>query len=149
MACIRRANLDAFWSRSADTVSSHVGQVKMMISLADLVGIRPPIPSPGPLPAFDHCGYGVAVEMLLKSRLPGTYHSTHQQWDTIRKLRTAYTNSVRASGKANTSVNAVCDGEKERVTRDSATTLARRCGSCASSPDVNAGWDRIGDLTER
>ena len=124
MACIRRANLN--WSRSSNTVSGHVGQVQMMISLADLVVIRSPIPSPGPLPAFDHCGNGVAVEVLLKSRMPGTYHSTHQQWDTIRKLQTAYTKGMRASGKANTSVTAVCDGEgksHQRLSDDPCASL--------------------------
>jgi hypothetical protein len=117
LACIRRANLDAFWSRSSETVASHVGQVRMMLTLADLVGIQPPIPAPGPLPSFDHCGYGVAVEMLLKSRMPGTYHSTHQQWDTVRKLRTAYGNGVRASGAANASVTSVVDGDGKNYQR--------------------------------
>lgn len=117
LACIRRANLDAFWSRSSETVSSHVGQVRSMLALADLVGIRPPIPAPGPLPSFDHCGYGVAIAMLLKSRMPGTYHSSHQQWDTVRKLRTAYGNGVRASGAANVSVTSVCDGEGKNYQR--------------------------------
>jgi hypothetical protein len=117
LACIRRANLDAFWSRSSDTVTGHLGQIRMKLALADLVGTRPTIPAPGPLPPFDHCGYGVAVEMLLKSRMPGTYHTTHQQWDTIRKLVTAYGNSVRASGSANSSVLSLSDGEGKNYQR--------------------------------
>jgi hypothetical protein len=117
LACIRRANLDAFWSRSSDTVSQHVSQVKMGIAMSELVGLVPTIPSPGPLPSHDHCGYGVAIQMLLKSRLPGSYHSTHQQWDTIRKLRTAYGNQVRASGDANESVISMCDGEGKNYQR--------------------------------
>jgi hypothetical protein len=38
LACIRRANLDAFWSRSADTVTGHVGQIRMKMAMADLLG---------------------------------------------------------------------------------------------------------------
>ena len=117
LACIRRANLDAFWSRSTETVTGHVGQIRMKMAMADLLGTKPTIPAPGPLPAFDHCGYGVAVELLAKSRMPGTYHSTHQQWDTLRKLITAYGNSVRASGAANSSVLSMCDGEGKSYQR--------------------------------
>jgi len=117
LACIRRANLDAFWSRSSDTVSGHVGQVRMMLMLSKLVGIEPLIPSPGPLPPFDHCGYTVAINMLLKSRMAGKYHSDHQQWDTLRKLRTAYGNAVRASAEANASVTSVSDGEGKNYQR--------------------------------
>ena len=89
--CVQEANLDAFFSSISDIlVASQVGQVQMMLALADLIGIHPHILAPGPLPLFDHCGNGVVGEMLLKSRIPsGTYHSTHQQgWDTIQKLQT-------------------------------------------------------------
>ena len=87
----------------------------MKMAKADLLGIKPTFPAPGPLPAFDPCGYGVAVELLAKSRIPGTYHSTHQQWDTLRKLITAYGNSVRASGAANSLVLSRCAMKKEEV----------------------------------
>ena len=117
LACIRRANLDAFWSRSSDTVKQHLGQVRMGMAMSAIVGLAPPIPSPGPLPSFDHCGCGVAIQMLLKSRMPGKYHSSHQQWDTIRKMKTAYGNQVRASGKANASVISMCDGEGKHYQR--------------------------------
>ena len=85
--------------------------------MADLLGTQPAIPALGPLPAFDHCGYGVTVELLAKSQMPGTYHSPHQQWDTLRKLITAYGNSVQASGAANSSVLSMCDGEGKSYQR--------------------------------
>ena len=59
----------------------------------------------------DHCDHGVVVKMLLNSRMPGTCHSTHQQWDTIWKLQTACDNGVRASGAVSASVTSACDGE--------------------------------------
>jgi hypothetical protein len=117
LACIRRANLDTFWSRTSDTVTNHRGQVKMGIALSKMVGIPPPYPDPGPLPPYDHCGYGVAIQMLLKSRQPGTYHTCHQEWETIRKMRTAYTNQVRASGSANASALSMSDGDGKNYQR--------------------------------
>jgi hypothetical protein len=117
LACIRRENLDSFWSRSSETVKKHLGPVRMGIQMASLVGIPPPIPPPSPLPDFDYCGYGVAIQMLLKSRLVGKYHTTHQQWDTIHKLRTAYGNQVRASGASNASVWLLCNGEGKNYQR--------------------------------
>jgi hypothetical protein len=98
----------------------------MGIQMASLVGIPPPIPPPGPPSDFDHCGYGVAIQMLLKSRLAGKYHTIHQQWDTIRKLRTAYGNQVRASGVYNASVELMCDGEGknyQRLSDDPCTSM--------------------------
>ena len=103
MACIRRANLDAFWSRARSTANSQAALIKKGIDLSAEVGLDPPYHEPGPLPGFDHCGYGVAIQMLLKSRESGKYHTSHQQWDTIRRLSVAYNNQVRASGAANSS----------------------------------------------
>ena len=48
-------------------VTGHVGQIRMKMAMADLLGTQPTIPAPGPLLVFDHCGYGVAVELLAKS----------------------------------------------------------------------------------
>jgi hypothetical protein len=126
LACVRRANLHAFWSRSTDAVTGHVGQIRMKMAMADLLGTRPTVPAPGPLPAYDHCGHGVAVESLAKSRMPGKHHSTHQQWDAVRKLITAYGNAVRASGAANFSVLSVCDGKgknHQRLSDDPCASL--------------------------
>jgi hypothetical protein len=117
LACIRRANLDAFWSRSSDTVTKHRGQVKIGIAISAMVGLTPPYPPPGPLPSFDHCGYGIAIQMLIKSRQPGKYHSCHQEWETIRKMRTAYTNQVRSSKAANESALSMSDGEGKNYQR--------------------------------
>jgi hypothetical protein len=50
LACIRRATLDSFWSRSTNTVIKHRGQVKIGIALSRLVNLPAPCPSPGPLP---------------------------------------------------------------------------------------------------
>jgi hypothetical protein len=117
MACIRRANLDAFWSRASSTVMSNARLIDESIELSQLVGIDPPFVPMGPLPTSDHCGYGMAVLILLKSRSPGRYHTSHQQWETIRKFRTAYGNQIRAGAVANSSSFSVGDAEGKHYSR--------------------------------
>ena len=135
MACLRRATLDAFWSRSGSTVNGQASLIKKGISLARSVGMEPPYHEPGPLPLFDHCGYVVAVQVLLKSREAGRYHSSHQQWDTIRRLIVAYRNQIRAGGVANSSSLSVgeSDGKKySRICEDPCSSLwfARFTAGC-------------------
>ena len=65
------------------------------------LGFEPPYEPPGPLPAFDHCGYMVAILMVVKSLRAGRNASTHIQWDTIRRLRSTHSNQSRASKEAN------------------------------------------------
>ena len=50
---------------------------------------------------YDHCGYEVAVGMLLYSTRPGRYSNTHLQFDTVRKLRSSYSDFIRASPNSN------------------------------------------------
>ena len=126
MACIRRATLDAFCSRAASTINGQSTALKKGIALSEEAGLTPPYHEPGPLPDFDHCGYGVAIQLLLKSREVGKYHSSHQQWDTIRKMSVAYRNQVRASGVANSSTLSVgeADGKKyARICEDPCSSL--------------------------
>ena len=126
MACIRRATLDAFWSRAGSTVNGQATLIQKGMALSKLVGLEPPYLEPGPLPAYDHCGYGVAIQLLLKSREAGKYHSSHQQWDTVRRMSVAYRNQVRASGVANSSTLSVgeADGKKySRICEDPCSSL--------------------------
>jgi hypothetical protein len=117
MACIRRANLDAFWSGATSTVMTNARLIDESADLAKLVGIDPPLVPMGPLPAGDHCGCGMAALILLKSRRPGKHHSSHQQRETIRKFRTAYGNQIRAGAVANSSTFSVGDAEGEHYSR--------------------------------
>jgi hypothetical protein len=74
----------------------------------------------GPMPSYDHCGYEVAIQMLLNSRSPGRYSKNYCQWDTIRKIRTAYANQVRASPEANQKAISMGDqdGKYQRLSTD-------------------------------
>ena len=97
LCCIRRVNLDAFWSRASKTVRATKGEVNQMLRLWDKVGIVPTFQPLGPFPVGDTMGYGLAIAMVLKSLEPGKYNSNHQQFETIRHLRSGFSNVYATS----------------------------------------------------
>lgn len=125
MACIRRINLDAFWSRATSTVNANRSRIKNMLELANSVGLNGPFEYNMALPGYDHCGYQVAVLMILKSKQAGRYASDHVQWDTIRRTRTTYSNHYKASPEANVEVWALSDerGMAQRMSQDICSSL--------------------------
>jgi hypothetical protein len=125
LACIRRANLDSFWSRATSTVVANGDRVKAALRLSESVGLDGPYESKGSLPDFDHCGYEVAVQMLLASQKPGRYSKNYSQWDTIRKIRTVYSNQYKSSAHYNTTVWALGDerGQATRLINDRCSSL--------------------------
>jgi hypothetical protein len=101
LACIRRANLDSFWSRAKSTVLANRDKVAFGIKMSATMGLLGPYKSNGSLPEDNHCGYEVAFEMLLHSQRPGSYSESYTPFETVRKLRSAFSNHCRASAKAN------------------------------------------------
>ncbi|KAL7558571.1 hypothetical protein ACA910_013097 [Epithemia clementina (nom. ined.)] len=95
-ACIGRVNLDAMWSRASSTVEKNVGLVKHMAKHGQTLGLTSMFEPPGPLPEFDHCGYQVAITMVLASMEGGNHSQHHLQWDTVRRFWSAYSNQVWA-----------------------------------------------------
>ena len=96
------------WGTSKGTVSTNKGNIKKGLILCKELNIKPPYPDLGPFPVGDGVGFTVALQMLKASRLPGKYSATHQQFDSIRSLRSAYSNLFEAGWKA---------GEERRVMR--------------------------------
>jgi hypothetical protein len=96
-----RANLDSFWSRAKSTVLANCDKVAFGIKMSATMGLLGPYESDGSLPEDDHCGYEVAFKMLLHSRRPGSYSESYMQFETVRKLRSTFSNHCRASAKAN------------------------------------------------
>jgi len=117
LATIRRMILDAFWSRACSTVKSNAKVIQKGCELSASLGLDPPYLEPGPLPSFDHCGYGVALQMLLASQEPGRYSTAYKQFDTIRRFKTCYGNQIRASGQANAVVTAIGDSDGKSYQR--------------------------------
>lgn len=120
LACIRRVNLDAFWSRATSTVNAQRRLVERSVDLSRQLGLEPLFPNQGPLPGGDHCGYTVAIQMVYSSISQGRYSETHLEFDTIRRLRTVHTNYFRTIGRASGSVLAMVgeDGRSRRFTTD-------------------------------
>jgi hypothetical protein len=57
LACVRRMNLDAFWSRARDNVHGNRDKLADKLALSRLVGLQGPCIHDGPYPGYDHCGY--------------------------------------------------------------------------------------------
>lgn len=61
----------------------------------------------GPFPVRDSLGMGVAIAMLVKSREPGRYQMSHQQFETIWKLRAGFSKFFMASKEGVLSLRSV------------------------------------------
>ena len=96
-AFIRRANLDLFWSRASDTVDKSRLGINRIIKDSISMGFEPSFHPIGPWPVKDECGFGIALITLKASLNPGKNVSSYTQYDTIRKLSSAYTNQFEAS----------------------------------------------------
>ena len=89
MSYIRRVNLDVCWAREPTTVEKNLDQLKFMVSTATKMSMKVPLPSVIPWPICDDFGMGICVMQLVKSRGKGRNAKSHNQFATIRKLRSA------------------------------------------------------------
>ena len=125
MATIRRMILDSFWSRESSTVKANLRKAKIMIECANTVGLPGPFMVSIPPMPFDHCGYQVAIIILLLSRRPGKYSASYSQYETIRSYRAIYSNFIRASGRNNNITKSLGDfnGNYQRIVEDECASL--------------------------
>jgi hypothetical protein len=86
--CIRRASLDAFWSKEDSTVQGTRSSIKAAILKADMIGGDKIFPALGPLPLKDVDGMGAAALQLLKTLDPGI-NEPLVQYSTATKMTTA------------------------------------------------------------
>ena len=92
LLCIRRANLDAFWSRERSTVASNLKEAKRYIENLKLMGLETiAFPPKGPHSRSDSWGMAVACGFLLRSKDRGR-NSRHVQFETVRRTRSMYSN---------------------------------------------------------
>ena len=91
LMCIRRANLDAFWSRESSTVEANRREGARVLALSERLGIDNPYPERKPFPVEDTFGMLIACQSLLRSLDAGVNTRTIQ-FETMRKLRTHYSN---------------------------------------------------------
>ncbi len=96
LCCIRRVNIDAMRGRESSTVAATLRAMGHMVKMWTRVRLTPSFPPLGPYPVAVSFGFSVAIAIVMKSLEPGKY-ALHQQFETIRKLRGAYSNVFMAS----------------------------------------------------
>ena len=94
---LRRANLDAFWSRAPSTVLNNTRGLKKLWTIGtQTLGLEKVLPEMGPFPLEDTWGMHMATIILIRSLDKGIYQDTIQ-FETARKLRSVYSNCWGAS----------------------------------------------------
>ena len=93
---IRRASLDAFWSRETSTVQNNLRLITRAEKSNAELGLPPLVPNLGPFPVSDDCGMQSAIAVLIRSLDKGAYER-FVQWETFRRTRSAITNARQAS----------------------------------------------------
>ena len=88
---IRRVNLDIIWSRSPGTIASNRQGILNIIKVWRELDLTVDLPAIGPWPVEDKQGFRLAIAHLKLSQREGKNKSSHLQYDSIRKLRTAFT----------------------------------------------------------
>ena len=96
LLCIRRANLDAMWSRETSTVQSNLREHLKLMSNNAKLGLQNPYPQRGPFAEEDSFGMGLACACLIRSMDAGNNADTIQ-FETMRKLRSHYANFVHTT----------------------------------------------------
>ena len=120
MQCIRRATLDAFWSRESSTVAANARGAKRLQEIGDSVGILSVCPPMGPYSLDDTAGMAVAVCILLRSLDPGRTEDTIQ-FSTARYLRSVYSNIYHASAEHQTGMAVMAQGTTKTYVTDCPT----------------------------
>ena len=93
---MRRANLDAFWSRETSTVTSNLKEAMRVEKTAFRLGMPSITPPMGPFPLEDGQGMSAAIAVLDRFLDKGVYERT-VQWDTFRRSMSAITNISQAA----------------------------------------------------
>ncbi|KAL7561473.1 hypothetical protein ACA910_010987 [Epithemia clementina (nom. ined.)] len=93
LTCMQRANLVAFWSWQPSTVMNNLQEMARFLSRCRKFGIFEPTQSfwRGPFPLCDSMGMIPAIVSLQQSLDPGK-NSRTIQWDTMRVIRSTYSN---------------------------------------------------------
>lgn len=99
---IRRVNLDLIWSRAPGTHASTKTGVMNMIKSWKELGIEPPLSELGPHPVDDRVGFQLALAEVRYSQNQGINDRGHLQYDSVRKLRTAFSHLHEGSFRSST-----------------------------------------------
>ena len=116
LICIRRANLDAFWSRESSTVEGNLRRMRIDYADASLaLSVLTPLPTLGNPFMKDRVGMAMAIYTLHTSLRQGKY-TTNLQWDSMRKTPTWYANAFGAGADYNNGAVLAKDEKKLFIT---------------------------------
>ena len=100
---IRRVNLDAMWSREGATVGSSLSGILKQKRIALELDLPMPGSPRGPWEVGDNWGMQTAIAILRQSQEPGRNSASYQQFDSVRRIRTATFNEAQVGvGAAST-----------------------------------------------
>ena len=92
LAYMRQVNLDIFWSREPSTVYNTLSTLRRAKQFSEELGFDPINLKVGPWPIEDNVGFQIAIEMIKMSQGKGRNSTKYIQYDSIRKIRSAYAN---------------------------------------------------------
>jgi hypothetical protein len=96
MKCLRRVNLNAFWSREPTTIKQNLGKVNRALQIARELGMwDPPMLKLGPWKLVDEFGAATATIIVKHSLDPGVTENT-VQYETARKMKSDFVNLYQA-----------------------------------------------------
>lgn len=87
--CIRRATIDAFWSKEENMVKGTRGGIRAAMLKADMIKGANIFPALGPLPLKDVDGMRAAASQLLKTLDPAGLTEPLVQYSTAKAVTTA------------------------------------------------------------
>ncbi len=98
---LRRANLDIMWSKESSTVKSTLEGTLKNFRRANELGLQPLATPRGPWPVMDDQGMQLALQILRQSQEKGRHDESYQQFDSIRRLRSAAFTEYESSALGN------------------------------------------------
>ena len=119
LAYIRRANLDALWSRTPGTVSGSLIEMRKVLKYCEELNIPPPFEPLGPWPIADDQGLRLAISFLRASQEGGKTSQRYTQYDTIRKMVSSFGNHYEAAQKSSTNTWILCSDKSNTFFTDS------------------------------
>ena len=145
LVAIRRATLDAMWSREESVVKGNFNRMRRDLEgAAKNLSVGNIFPAMGNPELEDKKGMGLAVIMLEASKRPGKY-ANHLQYDTMRKAGTWYMNAHEAIRGDNDGSVFAADNRTMHVQSQS----PGRSGSLGFFLGPNGGWGSTGNRTKR
>lgn len=112
---IRRANLDAFWSRRPSTIKGLVRLFEEQMRYGEQLFMIQMMDSLGPFPVEYDGGMRVALGTLARSEQPGR-HEEKMKYSSARKARSVHANVHQASARGAMQA-AIWKGERTRMTQ--------------------------------